>query len=49
VKSFSNGNGPGCGNSESGPKAGPYTLTICGITLNQLPDLWAGATSRGSL
>ncbi len=49
MKSFSNGNGPGCGNSQGGPASGPYVLTIDGITLNQLPDIWAGATSRGSL
>jgi hypothetical protein len=53
MKSFSNGNGPGCGCSQGGPAcgpaSGPYTLTIAGVTLNQLPDLWAGATSRGSL
>jgi hypothetical protein len=42
-------NGPGCGCSIGNSPAGPYTLTIAGVTLNQLPDLWAGATSRGSL
>jgi hypothetical protein len=50
MKSLANGDGPGVVHALGASSPGtPYGLTLTGVTLNQLPEIWAGATSRGSL
>jgi hypothetical protein len=39
----------GRGNSTYNGPGGPYDLTIAGVPLNPVPEIWAGMTPRGSL
>jgi hypothetical protein len=39
----------GRGSSAYNGPGGPYDLTIAGVPLNPVPEIWAGMTPRGSL
>jgi hypothetical protein len=39
------GNGPDAANGASGP----YAMTIAGVPLNPVPEIWNGMAAKGSL
>ena len=47
--SYSNSNGPGAGCSIGNGASGPHVLTATGVPLNPVPEIWVGATPRGTL